>query len=148
MHSRSAMELYATLERLGTLFRRRLFGESEAVSSRVAMSYLFYGVWRSGETRMRMTDISRALAISKPAATQAVNRMVEQGLVARVNDARDRRVVYVQATEAGRKQFEGELERIFTVADRVVLRMGEADAARLNELLGRFFDALTAETEE
>lgn len=148
MHSRSAMELYAALERLGTLFRRRLFGDSEAAGTRVAMSYLFYGAWRSGETCMRMTDVSRKLAISKPAATQAVNRLVEQGLVERVHDVRDRRVVYIRATEEGRRQFEGELERIFTMADRVVLRMGEADAARLNELLGRFFDALSAETEE
>ena len=148
MHGKATLELFGTLERLGKLFRRRLFGDSETRGTLVAMSYLFQEVWREGGTRIRMTDVSRNLAISKPAATQAVNRLVEQGWLERVSDENDRRVVYIQATGEGRRQFEQELERILSMADRVVSRMGEGEAQRLAVLLGEFFNALSAETEE
>ncbi len=148
MHSEVALNLYGALERLGKLFRRQIFGDSEATETLVAMSYLFQNCWRQGCARMRMTDISRSLAISKPAATQAVNRMVEQGLVERVSDENDRRVVYIQATQEGRKEFEEELEKILSMADRVVCRMGIDRADQLTGLLNQFFDALFAETEE
>lgn len=51
--------------------------------------------------RITVGDISRGLGISYPAATKAVSRLVEKGLVARQGDAADRRSIFVEITTAG-----------------------------------------------
>jgi DNA-binding MarR family transcriptional regulator len=55
---------------------------------------------RHGETSM--SRIADALDISYSNATGIVDRMEERGLVERVRDAEDRRVVHVRLTETGR----------------------------------------------
>jgi DNA-binding MarR family transcriptional regulator len=55
---------------------------------------------RHGE--MAMSRVADALDISYSNATGIVDRMEERGLVARVRDEEDRRVVHVRLTDAGR----------------------------------------------
>ncbi len=51
----------------------------------------------------RMSDIGDHLCISKPYMTALVDRLIEEGLVERVRDTGDRRVVNVKITEAGKE---------------------------------------------
>ena len=51
--------------------------------------------------RVTIGDISRGMGISYPAATKAVSRLAEKGLVARKRDPEDRRNTFVQATARG-----------------------------------------------
>ena len=97
---------------------------------------------------MRMTEISRQLMITKPAATQAVGKLVEKGLVERVQDENDRRVVYIRPTRLGETAFEEELEKKLEFMDHAVKRMGEEDANQLASLLNRFLTAAEEELEE
>ena len=112
------------------------------------LNLLFEDKWSSGETLVRMTDISRRLMISKPAATQVVNRLVESGLVERASDENDRRIVYIRATDAGRAFYEQEINKSMNLIDRVIERMGEDNANELVVQLDRFFNAFTAESED
>jgi DNA-binding MarR family transcriptional regulator len=51
----------------------------------------------------RMGDIAAALRIDSSTATRAVDRLVSQGFVRRIQSADDRRVFLAQATPSGRK---------------------------------------------
>lgn len=50
---------------------------------------------------LAMGDLARLLGITEKTATGAVDRLERAGYVARVRDARDRRVVHVQLTRKG-----------------------------------------------
>ena len=148
MHSEATHALYALLERLMKLVRSQAFGDSETTGALAALTLLFQERQLEGDKPVRMTDVSRRLMISKPAATQVVNRLVDNGLVERLSDESDRRVVYIKATEAGRAFYVEKMDRNLSLVDRVVNRMGEAEAYALVEHLNEFFDAISAETEE
>jgi DNA-binding MarR family transcriptional regulator len=51
----------------------------------------------------RMGELAAALRIDSSTATRAVDRLVKQGLVRRVQSSEDRRVFLAQATSAGRR---------------------------------------------
>lgn len=54
------------------------------------------------EGTLTMSDLAEAIDVSLPSATGLVSRMEERGLVERLRDSADRRVVHVRLTEAGR----------------------------------------------
>ena len=148
MHSDATYALYALLERLMKLVRSQAFGDSETTATLAALTMLFQERQLEGHTPVRMTDVSRRMMISKPAATQVVNRLVDNGFVERLSDDNDRRVVCIRATEAGRSFYEEKMDRNLNLVDRVVDRMGQAEAYALAGHLNHFFDAISAETEE
>ena len=73
---------------------------------------------------------------------------MEHGYVERVDDPGDRRVVYIQPTETGKRRFEEELELRMSMMRRAVARIGEDKGQLLAERLTEFLDALLIETEE
>ena len=145
MNAEEMRVLYSVMSRLGKLNRRQDASEREKNCDMVSFGLLFAD---DEHEQLRMTDVSRFMMVSKPAATQAVNRLVEQGYVERVDDPADRRVVYIQPTEAGKARFREELEQRMAVMRRAVARIGEARGQLLAELLTDFLDALLLETEE
>ena len=148
MHLKATCALFSLLDKLGKLGRRHVFGDCETSGMQAAFGLLFHREADGNFVRTRMTDVSRQLDISKPAATQMVNRLVEHGMVERVSDESDRRVVYIQATEKGLEIVGARMEKNLSLIDRVVDRMGAEDASALAVLLERFLDAMVAETEE
>ena len=52
---------------------------------------------------VRMSEIGRHMGISKPYMTALVDKLISEGLVERVSDPDDRRVVNVKITDAGKK---------------------------------------------
>lgn len=106
---------------------------------------------KEGIDKVKMSDISRRMGISKPAATQAVDRLVEREMVKRINDENDRRTVYIQITEKGEAGFKAELDRNLCVIDKVIDNMGENDAGEFIRLFTKFkqsMDDAVRESEE
>ena len=60
----------------------------------------------SEEEAIRMRELARKLGGSFSNATVLVDRLVERGLVERMTEPQDRRVVLVRATEGGRNLIE------------------------------------------
>jgi MarR family transcriptional regulator, organic hydroperoxide resistance regulator len=79
--------------------------------------------------QLSMSHLADALGVSLPNATGIVGRMAERGLVERVHDEIDRRVVHVRLSERGRAALE------------------EAEATR-RERFGAIVAALTPEQQE
>lgn len=57
--------------------------------------------------RLRMGELASALDASLPTVTGIVDRLVEKGLVRRLDDPHDRRVVLCELSEAGRRMIGG-----------------------------------------
>lgn len=144
MHSEATLSLYSMVNRIAKLCSKDVSCDGDKSGIMPVFALLF----KKAGGRVRMTDISEYLMITKPAATQAVNKLVEKGMVERVSDEHDRRVVYIQPTQTGKNIFEQEIEMRLAFVDRVVERMGEADAKRLVALLDRFLIEAAAEAEE
>ncbi len=91
-------------------------------------------VERHGE--LAMSRIAEALDISLSNATGLVDRMEERGLVERVRDAEDRRVVHVRLSEAGRDAL-SDLEVYQDAAvGRILDQLDERQLNRLARTLG------------
>ena len=52
---------------------------------------------------MRMSQLARATALSSSATTRLVNRLEDRGLLRRILCAEDRRGIYTELTESGRR---------------------------------------------
>jgi DNA-binding MarR family transcriptional regulator len=74
---------------------------------------------------MPMTRLADELGVALPNATGIVGRLVERGIVARADDASDRRRVVVTLTDAGR---------------RVIAEMEEGRRERMSRLLSQLTD--------
>jgi len=55
----------------------------------------------NGRGQAKMTDAARFMSVSTAAMTGIVNRMVRDGLVARLYDLKDRRVINIKLTPKG-----------------------------------------------
>ena len=62
--------------------------------------FVLRAVWKHGP--VRMSEIGMHMGISKPYMTLLVNRLICEGLVERVPDPKDRRVVIITITDSGR----------------------------------------------
>jgi MarR family transcriptional regulator for hemolysin len=82
-------------------------------------------------------DLAQAVGIGNPTLTHHVDALERAGLVARVRDQDDRRVIRLELTEAGEAMFQ-RLRRVATSHDRRVTRgFSNAELAQLRRLLER-----------
>jgi len=86
-------------------------------------------VWKHGP--LRMSEIGKHMGISKPYMTLLVNKLISEGLVERVSDADDRRVVNVTITEAGRDAIR-EFSR--TAREAVIKNLSSLDSGDISSL--------------
>ena len=80
---------------------------------------------------VRMSEIGRHMEISKPYMTALVDKLIGEGLVERVTEPGDRRVINIRITAAGR-----DVLREFTKAARkiVIMRLSSLDSEDIASL--------------
>ena len=61
--------------------------------------------FEAGDEGIRMSDLARAVSLTKAGLTAFVDRLEKRGLLERVNDPADRRVIRIKLTEEGRTAF-------------------------------------------
>ncbi len=75
--------------------------------------------------------LARALGISKPAVTRALDRLSVLGFIRRARDQSDRRIVHVQRTVKGAVFLSEFADQIAEAADGIGPRFGVADDLNL-----------------
>lgn len=111
-------------------FRRVSRGETHPGSKKFDPSrFVLRAVQKHGP--VRMSEIGKHMGISKPYMTLLVNRLISEGLVERVPDTDDRRVVNVIITDAGRDAI-----REFTrhVRETVIKNLSSLDSGDISSL--------------
>lgn len=91
--------------------------------------------------RVRMRELARRLGGSFSNATVLVDRLVERGLVERLVEPQDRRVVLVRVTEEGRRLIEQLVTSWRTLAGPVLEKMTPEDLAALRQGLAGILKA-------
>ena len=93
-------------------------------------------LWRRRDG-VTMSELSRMLLVSNGNATAVVDRLENDGLVARRPSETDRRTVYVALTEAGLRDFEALAEGHEAEVSRLFGNLSEADLDALTDILKR-----------
>ena len=91
---------------------------------------------------MTMTELSRMLLVSNGNATAIVERLVRDGLVARLPSEADRRLVTVALTPQGLAEFEAIAQAHRASVNAVFAGVTEADLDALKDILQRMKDDL------
>lgn len=101
---------------------------------------------RSGT--LSMGQIARELGVSLPTTSSLVDRLQREGMVARVVDDRDRRVVLVHLTRKGRTVYQ-RMERLLTdLLTRLLADLTEAEQESLAHAVERVFELSLAIREQ
>ncbi|MBQ3575264.1 MAG: MarR family transcriptional regulator [Clostridia bacterium] len=145
MHCKATQTLLELMLRVGKNIKKYKSEDIINPNDLLVIGMLFHDDIEDGSFGVRMSDISRCLMVSKPAATQVINQLVDMGMVERYSDPNDRRVVMIRPTEKGRASFAERLDERMDVVDRAVRRIGEENAEKLTELLGVFVEAVCSE---
>ncbi|NLJ30182.1 MAG: winged helix DNA-binding protein [Clostridiales bacterium] len=102
----------------------------------------------------KISDLSAATEMSKPAVSQMLNSLEDKGLVERIMTKSDRRVVYVRLTEKGRERLDATARQMNELLDRVVKELGPEDTEELTRLFIKLYQIMekmkteTAETSD
>ena len=148
MHCKATQTLLELMLRVGKNIKKYKSEDIINPNDLLVIGMLFHDDIGREDFGVRMSDVSRCLMVSKPAATQVINQLVDMGMVERYSDPADRRVVMIRPTEKGRACFNEEFERRMCAIDRAVERIGEEDAEKLTELLGVFVETVYMDMED
>lgn len=86
---------------------------------------------------IKAADLSDILELSRPSITRILNDLEQRGLITRNIDSKDRRSVRIELTEAGIEAIEKANRRILSIAERLVISLGDSDTDKLIELINK-----------
>ncbi|MET3575919.1 MarR family winged helix-turn-helix transcriptional regulator [Bhargavaea ullalensis] len=108
-----------------------------------SQAYLIHQLEQEG--RVRMSRLAESLRLTGGAVTSASDKLIERGFVRRIRDEEDRRVVYLEITDEGRRvigelrqQGRKEMKRVFGLLSEeeldTLIRVFEQAGCSLGEL--------------
>ncbi|MEI6822338.1 MAG: MarR family transcriptional regulator [Bacteroidota bacterium] len=81
--------------------------------------------------KLSMTEIGCHLSLPKPHVTSLVEKLITDELVERLHDTNDRRIIYIQITEKGIKEFK---ELKLEIGQDLRAKLQVLDAEQINSL--------------
>jgi len=90
-------------------------------------------LYRNG--RCKMNDLAKILMISPPATTGLIDRLIGQKLVARENDAHDRRIVWIDVTAGGKAVIRSIRSQKVRTLTRVFSKISAVDRGHYLDIL-------------
>ncbi len=92
-----------------------------------------------------ISDLSVPLQLSKSSATQLVERLVKLGLVGRINDTEDRRIIRLSITENGEKEFAALKKKMMDKMQRIFSKIPAKDLRELIRIHTNLIETLKKE---
>lgn len=83
------------------------------------------------------SDLCKELSYDAGAMTRMIDRLEKKGLVRRMRCMKDRRLIYLEATDEGRAAYPRMLEMSVAVQNRFLRGMAHEDAQKLKDYLTR-----------
>jgi len=114
-----------------------------STKSETIMLFVLYRAMKNGSTGLKVSELSGALRIAMPSATQTVNVLEARGLLERCSDPTDRRVVRIRLTDAGRAATEAAESAMIDGMSELIEHLGKDRTGQLIELLdevSRYFE--------
>lgn len=104
--------------------------------------------WLAAGGRRRISEIATRLGVSLSAATGLADRLVKAGLAVRQRSQEDRRVVWLEITDDGRKLFERSRERRRHYLDRVFSVIDDEELKTIMNIVDKVAISLRKEPTE
>ncbi|MBN2027137.1 MAG: MarR family transcriptional regulator [Actinobacteria bacterium] len=92
--------------------------------------------------KVRVTDLSEMMLVSKPTASRMLNTLCEKGLARKKTDSKDRRLVYVEITSKGKKVVEDAHAKQREMVSKVLAQMDEDETQVFLRTMEKIADAL------
>ena len=127
-----------SLPRRNILFRKKDESHDVEKTGQVALLFILDKVGRSP-----MSELGKFLLVSKPNITFLVDRLVEDGLVKRVPDESDRRVIYVHLTDKGKQFVQSKKEQALAMIAEKLSTLDDLDLNDLGKSLDRVIAVLS-----
>jgi DNA-binding MarR family transcriptional regulator len=138
-------ELMSAIERV----RRLSHHQSRLIQDRFGISIYQVGVLAAVEDGARqLGEVAHATGQQVSSASRLVERLVQDGLLERDADTRDRRAVVIGLTAAGRAMLAGARQLVGATMQQAISHMPAEQAAQLMPALGAFLDAADAVLDE
>lgn len=139
-------EYFTRLEEVLMEIGRRLHVEFDAhMVSGITGSQFFVLQKISAKGRLTVSEVADKLSVSLSAITALVDRLVQAGLVVRSRDEQDRRLVWLEATEKGRKILASCMEGRRQVAAKYFGQLSDGDLEKLLEIYDKVLTMLKSE---
>lgn len=91
---------------------------------------------------VKATALSDRMGTSKPAISHILNSLESAQLIKRTMDKKDRRVVYVELTENGKKVVDRTHRVMIDFLSQITEKLGEDDSQKLASILNRLYEIL------
>lgn len=103
-------------------------------SEQILLYAIQYVVAQNNSEGVSMSDLSRLLHVKPPSITAPLNHMEKKGLVCRVQDSNDRRIVRVYITERGERCLEQAKQAFYARTRELLAHLGTEKAEQYIEL--------------
>ncbi len=94
---------------------------------------VLYFIGPSGKATMK--SIAEYLKITPPSATEIVSEMEKKGLIKRMSDTKDRRVVYIVFTHIAKKLFVSISKRKELILKKMIAKLSKIDQRNLERII-------------
>ncbi len=122
-------QLFGTMLQLGKLMSQQT---AETHEEKTATMLQFFALhFLKEQPNGTVTDFCKFLNLSKSSATQLVERLVKAGLVRRIDDSADRRIIRLSITENGKKEFIVLKKKLMEKMHRIFSKVPQRDVREL-----------------
>lgn len=129
-----AEELFHIMTRTAKLpFQKKVDDLSHG--ERRILGYLTFG-----KNGVPSGDLSESLELTTPRVASALNSLAKKGYIERNRDENDKRMVIVSITESGRSYMLEEYNKLISMMQHTLERLGENDAQELIRIIKRIRD--------
>ena len=136
-------QLFSTLLQLGKLMSQHTQEtHEERTSTMLQFSALQFLKEQSNGT---VTELAKYLKLSKSSATQLVERLEKAGLVERINDQEDRRIVRLVITQGGEKELISLKEKLIGKMKKIFSKIPAQDIRELIRIHTNLIESLRKE---
>lgn len=123
-------------------------GEFFALHTIMIQSCRKHKVEQESFVGLTVSEFSKAMELSKPAASQLLRNLEEKGMVERSTTKEDRRVVFIHLTEQGQRHLTEGFHAWKSMLDTIGRKMGEEDTRQLIRLFRRMDQVLAEMVKE
>lgn len=106
-------------------YHKKIFRPGIGITGMQAAQYRTLGVLMREGTSLPMSELGKRLYMSKPYMTKLIDQLIQDGLVQRIPDTTDRRVINISITAEGRRHlkqaaslYKGNIKSILSDLDR------------------------------
>lgn len=136
-HSKLSQQLWLRLLSCATVVEKRVRARLEQEFATTLPRFEVMAAIERHPNGLTISQVSRAIMVSNGNVTAIVNRLLEEGLIVRTVDSRDRRVATVRMTRKGRAAY---VRMAAAQAEWVDRLFGELPEEALDDLMQRLAD--------